>query len=207
MKGKKQVEIYLQGLSKAPKNINSLEQYPTDASVASYILSLAFEDGNIKGKSILDLGTGNGIFACGALVLGAKSVLGIDIDPEQVRVAIENCSQDNAEFMVGDVSSVNGRFDTVLMNSPFGSVKEHADIPFLKKAVQSAEHIYSLHNAKSRDFVRAFYSVNGEILRDQLVDIRVGRLYGHHKKDMSTIKAVFFYVKTRQKSPESRNNN
>ena len=42
------------------------------------------------GERVFDVGTGSGILAIGAALLGAKDVLAIDIDPVAVRVAEEN---------------------------------------------------------------------------------------------------------------------
>ena len=42
------------------------------------------------GERVIDVGTGSGILAIGAALLGAKSVLAIDIDPTAVKVAREN---------------------------------------------------------------------------------------------------------------------
>ena len=48
------------------------------------------EDAMHGGESVIDVGTGSGILAIGAAMLGAKDVLAIDIDPVAVRVAKEN---------------------------------------------------------------------------------------------------------------------
>lgn len=42
------------------------------------------------GQKVIDVGTGSGILAIGAAMLGAGEVLAIDIDPDAVRVAGEN---------------------------------------------------------------------------------------------------------------------
>ena len=42
------------------------------------------------GETVIDVGTGSGILAIGAAMLGAKDVLAIDIDPTAVKVAQEN---------------------------------------------------------------------------------------------------------------------
>ena len=42
------------------------------------------------GERVIDVGTGSGILAIGAAMLGAKDVLAIDIDPMAVKVAREN---------------------------------------------------------------------------------------------------------------------
>ena len=46
---------------------------------------------------ILDLGAGSGILSIGALLLGAKNAVGIDIDENSVRIAKENAAQNNIE--------------------------------------------------------------------------------------------------------------
>ena len=43
-----------------------------------------------SGMTVFDVGTGSGILAIGAALLGAGSVLAVDIDPQAVRVAEEN---------------------------------------------------------------------------------------------------------------------
>ena len=48
------------------------------------------EDAIHGGESVIDVGTGSGILAIGAAMLGAKDVLAFDIDPVAVRVAKEN---------------------------------------------------------------------------------------------------------------------
>jgi len=48
------------------------------------------DDYMTPGMRVIDLGTGSGILAIGAALLGAKDVLAIDIDPTAVKVACEN---------------------------------------------------------------------------------------------------------------------
>ena len=45
------------------------------------------------GETVLDIGTGSGILSIASLLLGAKTVTGVDIDGTAVRVAIENGSK------------------------------------------------------------------------------------------------------------------
>ncbi len=46
---------------------------------------------------VLDLGAGSGILSIGALLLGAQSAVGIDIDENSVRIAKENAAQNKIE--------------------------------------------------------------------------------------------------------------
>ena len=55
------------------------------------------EDVMKGGERVIDVGTGSGILAIGAALLGAKDVLAIDIDPVAVRVAKENVAHNHLE--------------------------------------------------------------------------------------------------------------
>lgn len=70
---------------------------------------------------LLDVGTGSGILAVGAALLGAPRALGVDIDPVAVRVAKENAALNGVsgvtEFVCGDLTeTVSGRFEIVTAN-------------------------------------------------------------------------------------------
>ena len=91
-KNKKSLELFLSGLNlPGSYNIN-LEQYPTDAGTAATILMEAYLDGNIENKTVIDMGTGNGIFAIGAGYLGSSDCTGIDVDSKMIDLAKENCN-------------------------------------------------------------------------------------------------------------------
>ena len=52
------------------------------------------------GERVIDVGTGSGILAIGAALLGASDVLAIDIDPVAVRVAKENIAHNGLEAKI-----------------------------------------------------------------------------------------------------------
>ena len=192
IRSKKKLEIILQKLNKPQVYRNDLEQYPTDASLASDILFLAYLDGNIEGKIVGDFGAGNGILGIGASLLGARKVYCVEVDHEMSSVIRMNTKGSGIEVCEIDISRFQEKVDTVVMNPPFGSVAKGADRIFLEKAAELSSYAYSIHNLKSSDFVRNFYREHGEILRESKVRIRTPRLYSHHSSDFDWIDGVFF---------------
>jgi len=76
------------------------------------------ENGEIK---VLDIGSGSGILAIGAVLLGAKSALGIDIDPTAVKTAKENAEINDVgmhiTFICGNLTDyVSETYDIVCAN-------------------------------------------------------------------------------------------
>jgi len=75
-----------------------------------------------QGGSLLDVGTGTGILAIAAIKLHPGSrVVGFDVDPEAVEVALENAAingvADDLELEVNKLSSFHGQeFDLVVAN-------------------------------------------------------------------------------------------
>ena len=56
------------------------------------------------GDRVMDVGTGSGILAIGAALLGAEDVLAVDIDPTAVKVARENIAQNHLEGRIRAVA-------------------------------------------------------------------------------------------------------
>lgn len=70
--------------------------------------------------SLLDLGTGSGILAIGAALLGFRNVVGIDNDPEAIETAKENIMLNGLSGKIGLLCAtpegVSGSFDVVISN-------------------------------------------------------------------------------------------
>jgi putative methylase len=145
------LERFLSRVYPHPSPSASLEQYTTSEAVAATMLHLAaYTYGDIENKTVLDLGCGTGRLSLGAAFLGAKQIVGIDIDRTAVKTAAENEAtadlEADVEWVLGDIDAVSGRFDTVLQNPPFGVQKRQADRQFLQKALEVGTAVYSLHN-------------------------------------------------------------
>ncbi len=87
--------------------------------------------------AIADVGTGSGVLAaCAARYVPQARVWAIDISPQALAVARENCQRhavaDRIEFCQGDLLTAVGaevRFDYVLSNPPYVSEPEYAALP------------------------------------------------------------------------------
>ncbi|MGZ3798142.1 MAG: METTL5 family protein [Pseudobdellovibrionaceae bacterium] len=150
------LELFLSKIAPQPTPQVGLEQYTISESVASIILYIAaYTNNDIVGKTVMDLGCGTGRLAIGASYLGAKSVVGIDIDKLAIKTAAKNSLKtglsENVQWVNGDIHSIKGNFDTVLQNPPFGVQTREADRPFLVKALEVGNSIYSLHNHPETD--------------------------------------------------------
>lgn len=143
------LELFLSKIAPQPTPQVRLEQYTLSEQIASTMLYIAaYSNDDIVGKSVLDLGCGTGRLGLGAAFLGAQGVVGIDIDRSAIKTAKQNAQQASLslELVHGDIAAITGYFDTVVMNPPFGVQHREADRPFLVKALEVANTVYSLHN-------------------------------------------------------------
>jgi putative methylase len=145
------LERFLSTIPANPQPKANLEQYTTSEQLAATMLYIAaYTNNDIIGKHVLDLGCGTGRLSLGAAFLGAETVLGVEIDRLALKIAILNAQNtgltSHTHWVNGDISVVNGCFDTVLQNPPFGVQTRNADRAFLAKALTSGKMIYSLHN-------------------------------------------------------------
>jgi len=74
----------------------------------------------IKGSNVLDVGTGSGILAITAAKFSAKNVVGVDIDPEAVKVARKNIRfnkvSGNVKITAKPLEEIKGKFSVIFAN-------------------------------------------------------------------------------------------
>lgn len=150
------LEMFLSQVEPHPSPKPSLEQYSIPADVAATMLYIAaYTYNDIVGKTVLDLGCGTGRLALGAVFLGAKQVVGVDVDKTAVKAAFKNSMRTNlkrkVQWITADIDAVHGSFDTVLQNPPFGIQRRKADRKFLEKALETGKRIYSLHKSPQKN--------------------------------------------------------
>ena len=182
-----------------------LEQYPTRAHIAACVLhTVQSSFGDLEGKSVADLGCGCGVLSIGAVMLGAGAVTGFDVDwdaLETCKVNLESFDIDNVDLvqadlktMMGESSRFSKRFDTVVMNPPFGTKHNKGiDMLFLRRALEmSSGSVYSLHKTSTRDHVlgkASDWGVEAEVVAQLRYDLPAS--YKHHKKSSVDIDVDF----------------
>jgi ribosomal protein L11 methyltransferase len=95
-------------------------------------LCLKWLDGqDVSGKTVVDFGCGSGILGVAAMILGAKHLVGIDIDPQAILASHENTerndvSMDTVEFYLPE-DAPSYQADMVLANILAGPLVELKD--------------------------------------------------------------------------------
>ena len=187
---KKDLEIRLQSVRNFEDPDPALEQYMTPATMAADILFEAYRSGDVEGMKVLDLGCGTGMFSIGAWMLGAGMVRGYDISDSALSVARRNASDMGAdvEFLKSRIENVDEGAGTVFMNPPFGCQNRNADRPFLKKAMEISECVYSIHMADTVDFVREFCEAEGRsVVSSKIYKYEIPHTFSFHTKTKKTV--------------------
>ncbi len=85
----------------------------------------------LSGRRVVDIGTGSGVLAIAASLLGATDVVGIDDDPDAIQAARDNLSLNPAvgvQFVVADFRAFgDGSFEVVTANLTGGLLVAAAD--------------------------------------------------------------------------------
>lgn len=126
-----------------------------------------------QGGRVLDVGTGSGILSIAAARLGAKDVLGVDIDPMAVRVARENVEKNGLSHVIGirEGDLVAGLED---VKCQFAVANILADViallaePLKKHLAPNAVFVCSGILKEREDDVREVLEKNGYRLFDRL---------------------------------------
>jgi len=103
----------------------------------SYLLADALKNYNLKGKYVLDIGTGTGILAIAAAQKNA-SVIATDINDKAIEIAKKNAALNGVkiEFRKSNLfEGINEKFDLIVFNSPYLPVEtEKISNKILEKA-------------------------------------------------------------------------
>lgn len=183
-------------------NCWELEQYATPPPIASEMLSHIQEYYNdVSDKTVADLGCGCGILTVGCGLMGARSVVAVDIDSKSLDILRKNIRmydglQDIVSVIEGDVSdntlswlpTLSSHVDVVIMNPPFGTKKTPGlDKAFVQTALNIAPVVYSLHKRSTTPHwtkPRVITELNCSVI-ECVSEIRfnIQKQFKKHKKD------------------------
>ncbi|MCL2148246.1 MAG: METTL5 family protein [Methanomassiliicoccaceae archaeon] len=195
---KKDLEIELEKVPGFERPDPSLEQYMTPAAIAADVLFDAYAKGDIRGLKVMDLGCGTGMLSFGSWLLGAGAVVGYDVSERAVGIASAHAASIGAgiTFAVSDVNDVGEGADTVVMNPPFGCQSRRADRDFLRKAMASAECVYSFHMAGTLDFVKEYVKRHDrEIVYDKTYKYDIPNTFTFHSKEKHSVDIVVVNIR------------
>ena len=122
-------------------------------------------------ESVLDVGTGTGILAIGAALLGCKKIVAIDNDPEAITAAVNNIAANNLadiiEASTTDLGDLAGPYEMILANIIHNTLVEMA--PILAKILapggnlilagilsgEQAENIINVYNVEGLTMIES----------------------------------------------------
>ena len=99
--------------------------FGTGAHPSTQMVMEVMEEAVRPGWKCLDLGSGSGILSIAALRLGAKSAVGMDIDPKAEDIARENAAYNGFSALGTDMASWSGTFTRVQLKSMERTLKNN----------------------------------------------------------------------------------
>ncbi|MDR3050533.1 MAG: 50S ribosomal protein L11 methyltransferase [Oscillospiraceae bacterium] len=130
------------------------------------------------GCACIDVGTGTGILAIAAALLGAGDVLAIDIDPDAIKVARENIARngvaDRVRAVTGDLLAETGAVAQVVVANIIADVIIRLAGPARRRIVPGGVLLCSgiIRDREAdvrRALIQAGYAVDGELRRGEWV--------------------------------------
>lgn len=193
-----QLEMQLQKVHGFSRPKADAEQYMTPASLAARMLFHAALNGDIAGAHVCDLGSGTGMLAIGAALLGAD-VTAVEFDADAVAVARENAGQLGVEIAFREHRIGNPGLDlsadTVVMNPPFGAQVEHADRPFLDVALAAAPECYGIFNRGSIPFVTVYTKDRAVIAEKIFARLAIPKQFAFHTRESLEIPVEIIHLR------------
>ena len=105
--------------------------FGTGHHATTRLMLKALQDLPLDNRTVLDIGCGSGVLAIAAVKLGARSAVGIDIDPDALDNARENSGLnqmgDRVRFEEGDFRDMAVGADVVMANLTGGLLERSAE--------------------------------------------------------------------------------
>ena len=108
--------------------------FGTGHHATTYMMIKAMQHLDLKGKSVLDFGTGTGVLAILAERLGAEEVLAIDLDPWSIDNARENVKENHIQRV--RVKQTDTIPDNILFDIILANINKHVILKELSRMKQ-----------------------------------------------------------------------
>jgi ribosomal protein L11 methyltransferase len=120
---------------------------------------MALQKTSVRGRSVLDVGTGSGVLALAAARMGASRVVGIDNDPDAITNALENRALNglDVEFRSEGIETTADRqWDLLIANLTGGVLIKYADRLQSLTAAGGRLILSGLREEEEAEVLRAF---------------------------------------------------
>jgi len=201
----KHLAIKLSKLQPHPCLDVQLEQYATEGDLASYWMLAVDQLDELDGKTVLDLGAGNGVLGIACLLLGAKHVHFVECDEdalEVLRTNLESMSNEESWTIhptrLGTDDWTIPETDLIVMNPPWGVQMARADRPFIEAALSTqCAAIHLLHSRGSKHIGGMVRDAGWKYEHVIATTFRLPALYGHHSKRSSDTEVLCWRIHRR----------
>lgn len=123
-------------------------------------LCLEWLDGlRLTDRRVLDFGCGSGILAIAAILLGARSAVALDIDPQALTATCDNARRNGVEERIvttADVACVDEEFDVIVANILAGPLKVNASTICSRLAPRGALALSGILEDQATDVTEAY---------------------------------------------------
>ena len=106
--------------------------------------------------------------------------------------------------MVEDIKKVRVEGNTAIMNPPFGAQRSNrrADVVFIKKALEIAPVVYTIHLKKTIPFLRSFISsMGGEITYAKDYIFPIKKTFSFHEKKVERFEVTMLRIALPSRKP------
>ena len=104
--------------------------FGTGHHATTRLMLAALQRLDVRDKTVLDVGCGSGVLGIAAVLLGARSAVGVDNDPDALTSAAENVELnavgDKVRLMNEDLRDLKSPADVVLANLTGGMLERYA---------------------------------------------------------------------------------
>ena len=196
----RRLAMILSGLDPHPNDSVELEQYTTEGDLAARWLADIAAFGDLtEGRTVADLGAGNGVLGLGALGMGAGRAILVETNQAACDVAKSNAESmgftDSVEVIQATLGSdpidLNSA-DLVISKPPWGRQTPKADRPFLEAVLSTGVPAHLLHSAEASHIEPLFEDAGWTVERYGEADFALPAAYSHHSRKRGRTRVAFW---------------